>query len=56
MSVGIGRHKIVILFWKKGDCTTVSFLEIHKWEPDIYIGFSPYNLTSVNKMAELFLA
>jgi hypothetical protein len=20
---------------------TVSFLEIHKWEPDIYIGFSP---------------
>jgi hypothetical protein len=25
---------------EKGGCT-VSFLGIHKWEPDIYIGFSP---------------
>jgi hypothetical protein len=35
MSVGTGRQNIIILFWK-----TVSFLEIHKWQPDIYIGFS----------------
>jgi hypothetical protein len=35
MSVGIGRQNIIILF------CTVSFLGIHKWEPDIYIGFSP---------------
>jgi hypothetical protein len=27
------------MFWKKGGCP-VSFLGIHKWEPDIYIGFS----------------
>ncbi len=39
-SVGIGRQSIINLFWKKGGCT-VSFLGIHKWEPDIYIGFSP---------------
>jgi hypothetical protein len=44
MSVGIGRHNMIILFWEKGDCT-VSFLGIHKWEPNIYIGFSPCSLT-----------
>jgi hypothetical protein len=40
MSVGSARQNIIILFWKKGGCR-VSFLGIHKWEPDIYIGFSP---------------
>jgi hypothetical protein len=39
MTVGIGRQNIIILFWKVE--ITVSFLGIHKWEPDIYIGFSP---------------
>jgi hypothetical protein len=33
MSEGIGRQNIIILFRKY----TVSFLGIHKWEPDIYI-------------------
>jgi hypothetical protein len=33
MSEGIGRQNIIILFWKLGGCT-VSFLGIHKWEPD----------------------
>jgi hypothetical protein len=37
MSVGTGRENIIILFWK----ITVSFLGINKWEPDIYMGFSP---------------
>ncbi len=27
---------------------TVSFLGIHKWEPDIYIGFSPARLLFVS--------
>jgi hypothetical protein len=37
MSVqGTGRQNIIILFW-----ITFSFLGIHKWEPDICIGFSP---------------
>jgi hypothetical protein len=39
MSVGIKRENIIILFWKYGGCT-VSFLGIHKWEPDIYTKFS----------------
>ena len=38
MNVGTGRENIIILFWKKRG-STVSFLGIHKWEPDIYIGF-----------------
>jgi hypothetical protein len=41
MSLGIGRQNIIILFW------AVSFLGIRKWEPDIYIGFSPALLCSV---------
>jgi hypothetical protein len=40
MSLGIGIQNITILFWKQRGCT-VSFLEIHKWEPDNDIGFSP---------------
>ncbi len=40
MSVEIGRQNITILFWKQRGCTA-SFLGIHKWEPVIYIGFSP---------------
>jgi hypothetical protein len=36
MSVGTGRQNIIILLE-----ITVTFLGIHKWEPDIYIGFSP---------------
>jgi hypothetical protein len=39
MSVGIGRQNIIILL-RKEECCTVSFLGIHNWEPDIYIGFS----------------
>jgi hypothetical protein len=34
MSVGTGRQNIIILFWK-------FCLGRHKWETDIYIGFSP---------------
>jgi hypothetical protein len=37
MSVGTGRQNILILFLE----ITVSFLGIHKWEPDISIGFLP---------------
>ncbi len=40
MSVGVRRQNAIILFWKWWGCT-VSFLGIHKWEQDIYIGFSP---------------
>jgi hypothetical protein len=40
MNVEIGRQNIIILFWKYQGCA-VSFLGIHKSEPDIYIGFSP---------------
>jgi hypothetical protein len=29
---------IILLFWNK---EAVSFLGIHKWKPDIFIGFSP---------------
>jgi hypothetical protein len=36
---GIGRQNILILIWKQGGCT-VSFLGKHKFEADIYIGFS----------------
>ena len=32
------EHYCIILFWKLE--VTVSFLGTHKWEPDIYIGFS----------------
>ncbi len=44
MSEGTGRQNIIILFWIClfvcfGGCT-VSFLGIHKWEPDIYLGFT----------------
>ncbi len=37
MSVGTGRQNIVNSVLEITD----SFLGIHKWEPDIYIGFSP---------------
>jgi hypothetical protein len=40
MIVGIGRQNVIILSWRQGGCT-VSFLRIHKWEADIYIGFTP---------------
>jgi hypothetical protein len=40
MNVEIGRQNIIILFCKLGGCA-VSFLEINKSEPHIYIGFSP---------------
>jgi hypothetical protein len=40
MSVRIGRQNIILLFWKWWDCS-VSFLGIHKWEAEFYIGFSP---------------
>jgi hypothetical protein len=40
MKVEIGRHNIVILFWKEQGCA-VLLLGTHKSEPDIYIGFSP---------------
>jgi hypothetical protein len=36
MRAGIGRQNIIILWG-----FTVSFLGIHKWEPDLHIGFSP---------------
>jgi hypothetical protein len=36
MSVGTGRQNIINSVLE----ITVSFLGIHKWEPDIYIGFS----------------
>ena len=36
MNAEIGRQNIIILFGKN----TVSFLGIHRSEPDIYIGFS----------------
>jgi hypothetical protein len=39
MNVEIGRQNIIILFWKERG-HAVSFREIHKSEPDIYIGFS----------------
>ena len=39
MNVEIGRQNIIILFWKERG-HAVSFLVIHKSEPDIYIGFS----------------
>ncbi len=38
MSVGTGRQNIIMYSVLE---ITVSFLGIHKWEPDIYIGFSP---------------
>jgi hypothetical protein len=40
MNVEIGRHNIIILF-RNNEGRAVSFLGIHKSEPDIYIGFSP---------------
>ncbi len=42
MIIGVRRQNIIILFGNKeaAHCT-VSFLRIHKWEPDIYIGFPP---------------
>jgi hypothetical protein len=40
MNVEIRRQNIIILFWKKRG-GAVSFLGIHKLEPDTYIGFSP---------------
>jgi hypothetical protein len=40
MSLGIGIQNIIILVWKEG-IGTVSFLRIHKWESEIYTGFSP---------------
>jgi hypothetical protein len=39
MNVEIGKQSIIILFWTRSPA--VSFLGIHKSEPDIYIGFSP---------------
>ena len=40
MNVEIVRQNIIILLWKKRGCA-VSFLGIHKSEPDIYFAFSP---------------
>ncbi len=40
MNVEIVRQNIIILFWKYRD-QAVSFLGVHKSEPDIYTGFSP---------------
>jgi hypothetical protein len=40
MNVEIGRQNIIIMFLKLRG-RAVSFLGIHKSEPDIYIGFSP---------------
>jgi hypothetical protein len=40
MNVENGRQNTDILFWKKRG-SSVSFLGIHKSEPDIYIGFTP---------------
>ncbi len=40
MNLLTGRQNILILFWK-WQGRAVSFLRIHKSEPDIYIGFSP---------------
>ncbi len=37
MSVGTGRTEHYNSVWE----ITVLFLGIHKWKPDIYIGFSP---------------
>ncbi len=40
MNMEIWRQNIINLFWKYWGLT-VSFLGIHKLEPDIYTGFSP---------------
>jgi hypothetical protein len=40
MNVKVGRQNILILSWKYRG-TAVSFLGIHKSEPDIYIVCSP---------------
>ncbi len=39
MNVEIGRQNIIIMFGNNE--VTVSFLGIHKSDPDIYVGFSP---------------
>ncbi len=39
------EHSSSVLEIRRLHQCTVSFLGIHKWKPDIYIGFSPYNLT-----------
>jgi hypothetical protein len=40
INADLGRKNIIFLFWKLRGCT-VSFLGIHKSEPDIYTRFSP---------------
>ncbi len=61
MSVGSGTQNCIIFFGiKEAAQCTVSFLGIHKWEPDIYIGFSPalhwqcVNHIKIPKLTSLF--
>jgi hypothetical protein len=54
INVEIWRQNIIILFWKKqGRGRAVSFLGIHKSEPDIYIGFSPALHLQCNELSVL---